>query len=87
MAATPWYFGINPDEVEAAIVADHDPTRNRQLTIAELKRIRDEDPDGKETEPTDEDYRKFEAWVVQTYGSEALAQYFEHWDEGGVKHE
>lgn len=33
------------------------------------------DPDGGEREPTEEDYRLFEQWVVDTYGRDTWEQY------------
>lgn len=53
-------------------------TVSREVLLA----IRAQDPDGKETEPTDAAYKQFEEWVLSTYGAEALAQYFEWNDEG-----
>lgn len=50
-------------------------------TRAILKAIRERDPDGNpDKEPTDADYKAFEQWVIDTYGYEILAQYFEVWD-------
>lgn len=47
-----------------------------------LLAIRASDPDGQATEPTDEDYRQFKAWVVKTYGQDMWDRYTgSNWDE------
>lgn len=40
-----------------------------------LNAIQDRDPDGGETEPTADDYARFERWAIEAYGVEAWAAY------------
>lgn len=50
-----------------------------------LLAIRHSDPDGQATEPTDEDYRQFKAWVIATYGETIWQKYNGTWDEGSTE--
>lgn len=47
----------------------------RPTPLSELYAIQQRDPDGGEIEPIEEDYRRFRAWVVATYGIDALYDY------------
>ncbi len=40
-----------------------------------LRAIRHADPDGGETEPTESDYLRFEAWVTSAYGADTYREY------------
>ena len=52
-------------------------------TYRELMAIQQADPDGKDTEPTEELYRKFEEWVIANFGEATLRQYKgSNWSEG-----
>jgi hypothetical protein len=51
-------------------------------TYRELKAIKEEDPDGWETEPTEEDYQRFKAWVLEVFGADAWREYHSNWDNG-----
>lgn len=48
--------------------------------MAVLLTIRRNDPDGKPTEPTEEDYAAFEAWVIQTFGKAMWDRYQGNWE-------
>lgn len=46
-----------------------------------LRTIRNNDPDGKETKPTQSDYIVFDNWILETYGSQVYQIYFgTNWD-------
>lgn len=49
--------------------------------MADLLAIRRADPDGQETEPTEEQYAAFERWVIQYFGKTMLDRYRGNWDE------
>lgn len=53
------------------------PTARRKKAISQdsLESIRDRDPDGGSVYPTDEMYARFETWVKETYGEQALQDY------------
>lgn len=46
-----------------------------------MRTIRRNDPEGHKAEPTDADYTNFTNWVEQTYGTDALVDYYlDDWD-------
>lgn len=48
--------------------------------------IRDKDPDGGSTQPTQRDYLRFEWWVTATYGRATWEAYHgTNWDEKGAE--
>lgn len=53
--------------------------------LADLLAIRNADPDGQATEPTEKDYAQFKAWVIKTYGQAMWDRYNGNWDEGSTE--
>lgn len=69
-AADGWDQGITAQSFLVAASTDE----------ATLKAIRDRDPDGKDTEPTEADTAAFEKWVKSKYGEQAWSDYHTNWD-------
>ncbi len=51
-----------------------------ELTI--LRSIARRDPDGGETEPTEADYARFKAEVIEAHGEAIWKRYHERWEPG-----